>query len=211
MWAAASPGAGFAESAQYLKIKTTSDAAPPWWEQKLWHYYDAVDYAANLFNLPTIEYHGEIDPQQQAGDLMAHAMAEEGMRLVRVVGPQTADKFHPDSKIELERMLDEIAARGRDATPRKVRFTTYTLTYNKSGWVTVDALGKHWESARVDAEVTGDSTVKVATANVAAFTLAMGSGACPLAMARPTVVTIHGEKVAAAVAGVDRSCAAHCR
>ena len=102
-----------------LKIKTTGDGAPPWWEQTLWHYYDAVDYAANLFNLPTIEYHGEIDPQQQAGDLMARAMAEEGMRLVRVVGPQTAHKFHPDSKIELERMLDEIAARGRDATPRK--------------------------------------------------------------------------------------------
>jgi hypothetical protein len=79
MWAAASPGAGFVESAQYLKIKTAGDAAPPWWEQKLWHYYDAVDYAANLFNLPTIEYHGEIDPQQQAGDLMARAMAEEGM------------------------------------------------------------------------------------------------------------------------------------
>ena len=211
MWAAASPGAGFAESAQYLKIKTTSDAAPPWWEQKLWHYYDAVDYAANLFNLPTIEYHGEIDPQQQAGDLMARAMAEEGMRLVRVVGPQTAHKFHPDSKIELERMLDEIAARGRDATPRKIRFTTYTLTYNRSGWVTVDALGKHWESARVDAEVTGDSTVKVATANVAAFTLAMDSGACALDIARPTVVTVDGQKVTAPVPGSDRSWAAHFR
>jgi hypothetical protein len=36
MWAVASPGAGFAESAQYLKIKTTGDGAPPWWEQKLW-------------------------------------------------------------------------------------------------------------------------------------------------------------------------------
>src|SRR3954468_5379749 len=44
LWAAASPGAGFAESAQYLKIKTTGAAAPPSWEQKLWHYYDAVDY-----------------------------------------------------------------------------------------------------------------------------------------------------------------------
>jgi dienelactone hydrolase len=211
MWAAASPGAGFAESAQYLKIKTTGDGAPPWWEQKLWHYYDAVDYAANLFNLPTIEYHGEIDPQQQAGDLMARAMAEEGMRLVRVVGPQTAHKFHPDSKIELERMLDEIAARGRDATPRKIRFTTYTLSYNNSGWVTVDALGKHWERARVDAELTGDSTVNVSTANVAAFTLAMESGSCPLDTARPAVVVIDGQRVTAAVPGSDRSWTAHFR
>src|SRR5260370_2860084 len=101
MWAAASPGAGFAESAQYLKIKTTGDAALPWWEQKLWHYYDAVDCAVNLFNLPTVEYHGEVDPQQQAGDLMARAMAEERMRLVRALRPQTAHKVHPDSRIEL--------------------------------------------------------------------------------------------------------------
>lgn len=49
MWAAASPGAGFAESALYLKIKITGDAAPLWWEQTLWHNYYAVDYAANLF------------------------------------------------------------------------------------------------------------------------------------------------------------------
>ena len=110
-------------------------------------YYDAVDYAANLFNLPTIEYHGEIDPQQQAGDLMARAMAEEGMRLIRVVGPQTAHKFHPDSKIE----IGADAGRDRRARPRrhprKISFTTWTLAYNRMKWVTVDALGKHWERA----------------------------------------------------------------
>ena len=50
LWAAVAPGAGFAESAQYLKLKLTGDGAPPWWEQKLWHFYDATDYAANLFN-----------------------------------------------------------------------------------------------------------------------------------------------------------------
>ena len=211
LWAAASPGAGFAESAQYLKIKTTGDSAPPWWEQKLWHYYDAVDYAANLFNLPTIEYHGEIDPQQQAGDMMSRAMAEEGLRLVRVEGPQTAHKFHPDSKIQVERMLDEIAARGRTTTPRKVRFTTFTLTYNQSNWVTVDALLKHWERARVDAELTGDSAVNVATSNVTAFTLAMDSGACPLDVARRPVVTIDGQKLDAPIPGSDRSWTAHFR
>ena len=211
MWAAASPGAGFAESAQYLKLKLTGDVAPPWWEQKLFHYYDSVDYAANLFNLPVIEYHGEIDPQQQAGDMMARAMSEEGMKLVRVVGPQTAHKFHPDSKIEVERMLDGIAARGRDATPRKVRLTTFTLTYNQSRWVTLDALGKHWERARIDAELVGESAVKVDTSNVTAFTLAMDSGACPLDVAHAPVVTIDGQKVTAPVPGSDRSWSARFR
>ena len=77
------------------KIKLDGPSAPPWWEQKLWHYYDAVDYAANFFNLPVLEYHGEIDPQQQAGDEMEKAMAQEALRLIRVVGPQTPHRYHP--------------------------------------------------------------------------------------------------------------------
>ena len=52
-------------------------------------------------------------------------------------------------------MIDAIAERGRDPYPRKVRFTTWTLAYNQMKWVTVDALGKHWERARLDAEIAG--------------------------------------------------------
>jgi hypothetical protein len=190
LWAAAAPGAGFAESAQYLKIKLTGDNAPPWWEQKLWHYYDSVDYAANLFNLPVIEYHGEIDPQKQAGDMMERAMAAEGLKLPRIEGPQTAHKYHPDSKIELAARIDEIAGRGRDPEPRAIKFITFTLTYNRMKWVTIDALEKHWERARVDAEREG-AAVKVTTSNVAALTLE----------GRPSAVTIDGQSIATKSAG----------
>jgi hypothetical protein len=175
LWAAAAPGAGFAESQQYLKIKLTGDNAPPWWEQKLWHYYDASDYAANLFNLPVIEYHGEIDPQKQAGDMMERAMAAEGLTLPRIEGPQTAHKYEPNAKAELARRIDEIAARGRDADPAKIRLTTFTLTYNRIKWIMMDALEKHWERARVDADRN-----TITTSNVAAFTVAQASGLpCP--------------------------------
>jgi Prolyl oligopeptidase family len=211
LWAAASPGAGFAESAQYLKINCTGEGAPPAWEQVLWHYYDAVDYATNLFNLPVIEYHGEIDPQKQAGDVMQRAMAAAGMRLARLEGPQTAHKFHPETKLELAAQIDAIAERGRDPYPRKVRFTTFTLHYNQSNWVTIDALGKHWERARVDAEIPSDSAVTIATTNLTAFTLTMGPGACPLDVAHPPVVAIDGQKLTAPVPGSDRSWTAHFR
>jgi len=93
LWAAVQPGAGFAETAQYQKVKLTGDSAPPSWEQKLWHLYDATDYAGNLFNTSTVAYNGEIDPQKQAADMMEHSMAEEGLRLIRIVGPQTAHKY----------------------------------------------------------------------------------------------------------------------
>jgi predicted peptidase len=207
LWAAVAPGAGFSETKEFLKLKEM----PPDWEQKLWHLYDAADYAVNLYNVPTVEYHGEIDPQQQAGDVMERAMAAEGMLLLRITGPQTPHRYHPDSKVEIDRILNAIAEKGRDASPRKVKFTTWTLAYNRMKWVVVDALGKHWERARVDAEIAGDSAVTVATANVNAFTLDMGAGGCPLDPARQPVVTIDGQKVTAPLPASDRSWNAHFR
>ena len=210
-WAAVAPGAGFSETIQYLKLKLTGDAAPPEWEQKLFHLYDATDYAVNLANTATVEYHGEIDPQQQAGDMMQRAMAEEGLNLIRIVGPQTQHKYHPDSKIEINRIVDAIAARGRDPYPRRIRFTTWTLAYNRMKWIVVDGLAQHWSRARVDAEITGDSEIAVTTSGVTAFSLDFGSGGCPLDLARKPVIAIDGQKLTVPAPMSDRSFTAHFR
>lgn len=205
LWAAVAPGAGFSESAQFLRLDLNGPNAPPWWEQKLYHLYDSTDYAINLANTSIVAYNGDMDGQKQAADAMERAMAEEGMRLTRVVGPNTGHRYHPDSKVEIERMLDAIALRGRDQYPRKVRFTTWTLAYDRMKWVIVDALGKHWERARLNAEIEGDSGVRVETSNVTAFTLDMGPGGCPLDVARKPVVTIDGQKLSPAGPMSDRS------
>ena len=208
LWAAVAPGAGFSESGQYLKLKL--DTVPAW-EQKLFHLYDATDYAVNLYNTSTIAYNGEIDPQKQAADMMEHAMAEEGLRLIRIVGPQTAHKYHPDSKVELARMIDAIAERGRDPYPRSVRFTTWTLAYNRMKWVTIDGLAQHWARARVNAEIAGDSAVNVETSNVTALTVDMGPGGCPLDPGRKPAVTIDGQKLSPPGPMSDRSWTLHLR
>jgi len=211
LWAAVAPGAGFSESEQYLKLKLTGPDALPVWEQKLLRLYDATDYATNLYNTSTIAYNGEIDPQKQAADLMEKAMAEDGLRLIRIVGPQTAHKYHPDSKIELGKMLDEIAARGRDPYPRKIRFTTWTLAYNRMKWVTIDGLAQHWARARVNAELDGDRGVSLETGNVTALTLDMGPGSCPLDAAQKPTVTIDGQKLTVPGPMSDRSWTLHLR
>jgi hypothetical protein len=210
-WAAVAPGAGFSETVQYLKLKLTGETAPPEWERKLFHLYDAADYAVNLANTATVEYHGEIDPQQQAGDVMQRAMAEEGLNLIRIVGPQTQHKYHPASKIEIERILDEVAERGRDPYPRRLRFTTWTLAYNRMKWVVVDGLAEHWSRARVDAEITGDSEISLTTSGVTAVSLDFGSGGCPLDLARKVTVAIDGQKVTIPAPFSDRSLSAHFR
>lgn len=209
LWAAIAPGAGFSESAQFLRLKLDGETAPPWWEQKLFHLYDATDYAANLFNTPLVAYNGENDGQKQAADMMEKAMDAEGLRLLRIVGPKTGHSYHPDSKVEIDRILDAIAERGRDPYPRKIRFTTWTLAYNQMKWVTIDAMGKHWERARLNAEFASGSSVAVETDNVTAFTLEMGAGGCPLDLAGKPVVTIDGQKLNVIGPMSDRSWKVH--
>src|SRR3954469_6139079 len=89
LWAAAAPGAGFSETADFLKVFQKEVVKPTWYEQKLWHWYDATDYALNLFNCPVVAYSGEIDKQKQAADIMAKAMAAEGLVLEHIIGPNT--------------------------------------------------------------------------------------------------------------------------
>jgi dienelactone hydrolase len=211
LWAAVAPGAGFAESQQYLKLDLSGPDAPPSWEQKLFHLYDATDYAANLVNTTTVAYNGDMDAQKQAADVMERAMAEEGLQLTRIVGPKTGHSYHPDSRIEIDRIINAIAERGRDPYPRKVRFTTWTLAYNRMKWLIIDALGKHWERARLNAVIESDSAVHIETANVTAFTIEMGPGGCLLDPAHKPAATIDGQKLTINGPMSDRSWTVHFR
>jgi hypothetical protein len=168
-WTAAAPGAGFAETAEYTRA-LSKEPKPACFEQKLWHLYDATDYAANLFNLPTIAYSGELDKQKQAADIMARAMQAEGLELAHLIGPGVEHKYEPKTKLELARQFDALMARGTDPWPERVRLTTWTLRYNRNKWVTIDAMERHWERARVDAEWRAGE-LNVATTNVAGLTL----------------------------------------
>ncbi len=211
-WAAAAPGAGFAETAEFLKEFQKEVVAPPWYERKLWHLYDCTDYAANLFNCPVIAYSGEIDSQKQAADVMARALAAEGIDLVHLIGPKTGHAYHPRTREALNERIDRLAARGRNPLPSRVRLTTYTLRYPRMFWVRVDGLGRHWERARVDAELhPGRNQVAVATENVKALTLSMPPGLCPLDVSRRPRVRLDGRDLEAAPVRSDRSWEAHFR
>jgi pimeloyl-ACP methyl ester carboxylesterase len=179
-WAAAAPGAGFSETFDFLRTFQKETLHPKDYERKLWHLYDATDYAVNLFNCPTVAYSGEIDSQKQAADKMAAAMAQSGLHLTHIIGPKTGHRYHPAAREEINRRIDSIVGKGRERVPQHVRFATYTLRYNESAWVRVDGLGHHWERATVDAEITGPRAVKLKTQNVTALTLSMPPGYCPL-------------------------------
>src|SRR4029077_5105911 len=137
-WVGATPGAGFSETPDFLKVFQKETLTPTWWEQKLWHWYDCTDYAVNLAHCPTIAYSGEIDSQKQAADIMAEALRKERIGLVHLIGPKTAHAYHPDARLEIDRRLTSIVERGREKVPRAVHLVTYTLKYNRMAWVTID-------------------------------------------------------------------------
>jgi dienelactone hydrolase len=216
-WVAAAPGAGFSETADFLKVFQKEPVQPTWYEQKLWHLYDCTDYALNLYNCPTVAYSGEKDAQKQAADMMAKALKAEGIELAHVIGANARHQYTPDAKAEINRRIDAIVHIGRDNIPFSVRFTTWTLRYNRSYWVQVDGMVHHWERARIEADLVGGDgrTPSVRTTNVSAFTLSIPSGSYPLDfradLKEVPVVEVDGEKVDAPRPLSDRSWTAHFR
>lgn len=159
-WVAIEAGAGFVDTRVYAK----QDKLPAWQETPL-RIYDAVEYARNAFNVPTVGYGGEEDPQRLASFGIRERLAGEGFRFTAgelkwtsgdlralfLVGPKTGHRFHPDSKRESEAFIRQAAAQGR-STPERIRFHTYTTRYNKCFWIQIDVMEKMYEIAEVTTE-----------------------------------------------------------
>ncbi len=149
LFAAAAPGAGFAETPEFLRVFQNEKVEPTWYEKKLWRMYNATESALNLYNLPTVAYSGEIDKQKQAADVMERELKKLGMPLTHIIGPKTAHAYEAGAMKIVNDKIDEIVAKGKVLHPTEIKFTTPTLRYNQSGWITIDALDKHWEQATV--------------------------------------------------------------
>ena len=203
-WAAAAPGAGFAESLEYLGL-SKKGTLPPQYERTLWGLYDATLYAGNFFNTATVAYSGEDDKQIQAARIMERFLTGEGLTLRHVIGPKTGHKYHPAAKAEIDERINAIVARGRNAVPSEVRLVTRTLRYNRQAWVQVDGLEEHWMPARVEAGLIGNRHIEISTLNVSRLVLSMPSGTCPLRPNGSPTVIIDGQKLSGDRVRTDRS------
>ncbi len=172
-WLAAAPGAGFAESAEYLRLNV--ETIRPF-ERVLWQWYDATDCTANLRHCPTIAYSGELDKQRQAADVMASALAREGLPLAHLIGPKTEHKYEPETKRLLNNVIDTLALTPKPDCPREIRFTTRTLRYSRMYWLQLLGLEKHWRRADAMARLEGDR-VRLSLTNVTRFAIELPSHA----------------------------------
>ena len=166
-------GAGFTETIRYAKKPNPTPT-----ERANMRIYDAVDYALNIMNAPTVGYGGEIDPQLQASVNIKDALEAERIapNALFLVGPQTPHKWHPDSKKESEAFLTKNLPR---RMPERFRFVTFTPRYGQIWNWRVAAL----ERTYARADLAGTRT-NVLTKNIA-----------ELELDAPGEVTIDGQTV----------------
>ena len=165
-WMAATPGAGFSETREFLRGFQDEVFVPTDAQAALLNWYDCPGWANNLRTLPTTAYSGELDRQKQASDVMVAACRSRGFEIPHVVGPQMGHKIDPGSMVAIEDFLAGVAGKGRPAVPRAIDFTTYTLRYPRHTWLTIEGLGKHWNEARVRATIASPTAIEIETTNV---------------------------------------------
>ena len=198
--------AGFAETAEFLKVFQKETVQPAWYEQKLWHLVRLHRLLAlNLLQCPTVAYSGEIDSQKQAADIMEQARQSSAFNLTHIIGPQTKHAYHKDAAVTVERLMASIAERGRARVPREIHFVTYTLRYHKMGWVSVEGLGEHWQRARSTRGWVDEHRVHLKTDNVTDLTLSMPAGWSPLGLTQQPAISIDGQELTGPKPGTDRS------
>ena len=197
-WAAIEAGAGFTDTVVYAKLPDL----PPY-QRAAARIYDAVDYAINAVNVPTVGYGGEDDAQLQASVNIREALTREGynfkqdglnwttadLSAVFLVGPKTGHRFEADSKAASNAFIDK-AVKAAPRSASEFRFVTYTTRYGNCFWLQVDGLRKHYERAEVSAQrrnAGGGVAITLTTQNISRLILS-DTGAV-------TTLTVDGENV----------------
>lgn len=171
LFAAITPGAGFVETAEYSKVDVAGKVPPTPWERKLFSLYDVPGYVLNLSNRPVYLYCGDEDPARWQGLKMVEAAKARGFDIPELLGPKTGHKYHPETKKQLDALMDAATEKGRPKSPVTVRLSTPTLKYNKIDWVTVHGLKEHWVVSEVEATKVGPAKFTVKTKGVTEFSL----------------------------------------
>src|SRR3954462_9085391 len=144
------------------------------------------EWALNIHNLPLAGHDGENDPGQLESSLRARAQLEkegfpsigepdylrsQGVPGLWLVSKATGHGTSPLVRQRLDAFLKEHGDQGQ-SSPEHIRFVTYTTRYNRSYWVSLDGLEKHYERAEVDAQrAGGGATYDLKTRNLTRLVL----------------------------------------
>ena len=195
-WLAAEIGAG-TWPRRYLMM----NEFPPHQRPTLRIWENMTQWALNAFNLPIAGHDGDSDTQVASiprppegeptrGQLESsirireqlaregfpsdgdpHDLVAKGTPSIFLISENTGHSTSPKVRQRLDRFLNEWTDRGL-RSPDHIRFLTYTTRYNRSFWVSVDGLEKHYERTEIDARrLSGGKSYQIRTTNVTRLVL----------------------------------------
>ncbi len=175
LWSSVGAGAGFVDFYEY---QNHPERLPEYQHWTL-HIYDAVDYAANLANVPFVTYGGEQDKQLAASLTVKLAALKQNVPLRLLVGAGMGHKFDDASFAAFTAFHAEHAAKGRpehyaDPLKQDLRFVTYTPKYNRCEWLTVLEMRELYAPATATSRVDEDGNVHLTTNNITALSVTRG-------------------------------------
>jgi pimeloyl-ACP methyl ester carboxylesterase len=95
----------------------------------------------------------------------------KGTRDIFLISAGAAHGVNREVRDKLDAFLKEHGDKGRQV-PDRIRFVTWTTRYDRSFWVSLDGLEKHYERAEIDAERSENRTgYKITTKNLTRLTL----------------------------------------
>lgn len=175
LWCSVGAGAGFVDFYAYQKKNPELPSERlPFAQHETLGIYDAVPYALNLANVPFVGYGGDKDPQLLAGTTMQKAATELQVPLKLIIGRDMGHAFDAASRSEFMAFHAAHVQTGRPrfGTRDRIRFTTFTLKYNRCDWLAVMEMLQTDKPATVETERDSAGVMKIRTENIALLTLA---------------------------------------
>jgi len=162
IWFAANPGAGFVDTIRYQGWdKSGIPYDPGHWGRRLMRWYDVTDWVDNLRNTRVLAYSGEVDKQREAAELMVEAAREAGFEIPHVIGAGMGHKIDEDSARAIDDRLAKWSAEVSLGHRPRIDWTTYTLRYSGTDWLSVQGMRQHWERTTVQGELVPPATVRL--------------------------------------------------
>ena len=178
-WYAANPGAGFVDTVVYQgwteKTPYVIDAT----RKQLMNWYNVLPWVNNLKNTRTIPYSGEKDKQKQAADRVMAKTNTLGIEIPYIIGKNMGHKIDVDSAKIIDATLTEWAKHPTELPRTKIDFTTYTLRYNKIGWLKITGLQSHWKPSRIEGQIMKDGSLSIKTNGITHFEIDFRESAWP--------------------------------
>lgn len=165
-WFAANPGAGFVDTIRYQGWDESKMPYEPGdWGRRLMNWYDVPPWVENLRNTNVIAYSGEDDKQRQAAELMIEAGRNVEMDFLHAIGVGMGHKIDEASAKAIEQQMSQWATQADGSYRNQLDLVTYTLRYHKVDWLSIQGMQKHWQRAKVNAELVPPSTIRIESEN----------------------------------------------